>query len=78
MRSNPDGTFDLDINWQSVDDHGSKQLQNLSVEFVDLVLEYVEKLEREFNRESELDTSSSASRQHYIDTGEYLRKGEEL
>lgn len=31
----------------------------------------------EDNQES-LDTSSSASRQHYIDTGEYLREGEAL
>lgn len=28
--------------------------------------------------EDELDLASSASRQHYIDTGEYLRKGEAL
>ena len=27
---------------------------------------------------TELDTESSASRQHYIDTGHYLRKGEAL
>lgn len=26
----------------------------------------------------EIDTTSSASRQHYIDTGEYLREGEAL
>jgi hypothetical protein len=26
----------------------------------------------------QIDTSSSASRQHYIDTGKYLRKGESL